>query len=78
MGVLCGGFAHIVLGLVSGEGALAGAHADGSLGHRVLGCVFSRWDTRREWFDRLAREDLGRRDRSRGERGSALRVVSWF
>ena len=50
-----------------GEGGLAGVHADGAYGQRVLCCFLCGRETRRQRVVRRAREDLGRRERSRGE-----------
>ena len=52
---------------VTGEGGLAGVHADGAYGQLALCRFLSRRETRRQRVVRRAREDLGRRERSRGE-----------
>ena len=59
------------------HGGLAGAHADGPLAHGVVRCVLCGYDAYRQRVLRPSREDLERRDRSRGEKlfGGCVKVV---
>ena len=58
---------------------MAGAHAEGAHECGALGRVLCGWSAHRQRVGGQAREDLERRNRSRGEKlcGIAMWVVMW-